>query len=67
MLRESIKQLANTLDSNKFVRVHRSTIINMDQVHEILREGRSEESVVLRNGRRLKMSKAVGRAAYGQP
>jgi two-component system, LytTR family, response regulator len=39
MLRESIKQLANTLDSNKFVRVHRSTIINMDQVHEILREG----------------------------
>jgi two-component system, LytTR family, response regulator len=39
--------------------VHRSTIINMDQVHEILRKRQSEESVVLRNGRRLKMSKAV--------
>ncbi len=58
MLRESIKQLANTLDPNKFVRVHRSIIVNVDQVHEILREGRSEGSVVLRNGQRLKMSKA---------
>jgi two-component system, LytTR family, response regulator len=58
MLRESIKQLANTLDPSKFVRVHRSIIVNVDQVHEILREGRSEGSVVLRNGQRLKMSKA---------
>jgi two-component system LytT family response regulator len=38
--------------------VHRSIIVNVDQVREIFREGRSEGSVVLTNGQRLKMSKA---------
>jgi two-component system LytT family response regulator len=58
MLRESIKQLAATLDPARFVRIHRSVIVNVDQVREILREGRSEGSVVLSNGRRLRMSKS---------
>jgi two-component system LytT family response regulator len=57
LLREPIKQLAITLDPAKFVRVHRSAIVNLDHVSEILREGQSEGSVVLRNGKRLKMSK----------
>ena len=57
MLREAIRQLANTLDPEKFVRIHRSIIVNVDHVREILREGRSEGSVVLTNGQRLKMSK----------
>jgi two-component system, LytTR family, response regulator len=58
MLRETIKQLAATLDSRKFVRIHRSVIVNVDQVREILREGRSEGSGILANGHRLRMSKA---------
>jgi len=58
MLRETIKQLASTLDPEKFVRVHRSIIVNVDQIREIFREGQSEGSVVLMNGQRLKMSKA---------
>ncbi len=58
MLRESIKQLASTLDPAKFVRIHRSVIVNVDQVGEIFREGQSEGSVVLKTGQRLKMSKA---------
>jgi two-component system LytT family response regulator len=58
MLRETIKQLAETLDPHKFIRVHRSTIVNIDRVLEILREGRSEGWVLLSNGRKLKMSKA---------
>ena len=57
MLRETIKQLANTLDPKKFVRVHRSAIVNIDHVREILREGQNEGWVVLSNGHRLKMSK----------
>jgi two-component system LytT family response regulator len=57
MLRESIKQLAAILDPEKFVRVHRSVIVNVDHVHEIFREGRSEGSIVLKSGQRLKMSK----------
>jgi len=58
MLRQTIKQLANTLDPQKFVRIHRSVIVNVEQVREIFREGQSEGSVVLLNGQRLKMSKA---------
>lgn len=57
MLRETIKQLANILDPAKFVRIHRSIIVNIDQVREILREGRSEGAVILKNGRDLRMSK----------
>lgn len=58
MLRETIKQLSKTLDPNKFVRIHRSVIVNVDQVNEIFREGQSEGSVVLKTGQRLRMSKA---------
>ena len=57
LLRESIKQLTSTLDPGKFVRVHRSAIVNISQVREIIREGRSEGAVVLLGGQRLKMSK----------
>jgi len=57
MLRETIKQLATTLDPQKFVRIHRSVIVNVEHLQEIIREGQSENSVVLTNGQRLKMSK----------
>jgi two-component system, LytTR family, response regulator len=58
MLRETIKQLASTLDPQKFIRIHRSVIVNVDQVSEIFREGSAESSVVLKTGQRLRMSKA---------
>lgn len=58
MIRETIKQFAETLDPRRFVRIHRSVIVNIDRVTEIFREGRSEGAVVLSNGRRLRMSKA---------
>lgn len=58
MLRETIKQLASTLDPQKFVRIHRSVIVNMEHLQEIIREGQNEGSVVLTNGQRIKMSKA---------
>ena len=57
LLRETIKQLAATLDPGKFVRVHRSAIVNICHVREIIREGRSEGAIVLNNGQRLRMSK----------
>jgi len=58
MLRETIKQLAATLDPLKFVRIHRSIIVNVERIQEIFREGQSEGMVSLTNGQRLKMSKA---------
>lgn len=57
MLRETIKQLAETLDPKKFVRVHRSAIVNIAHVREILREGRNEGWVFLSSGQRIRMSK----------
>jgi two-component system LytT family response regulator len=57
LLRQTIKQLSNVLDPEKFVRIHRSAIVNIERVREILREGRNESSVLLASGRRLKMSK----------
>lgn len=58
MLRETMKELAQTLDPKQFVRIHRSAIVNVEKVREILREGRSEGMVVMAGGQRLKMSKA---------
>jgi two-component system LytT family response regulator len=58
LLRESIKQLAETLDPASFVRVHRSAIVNIGYVRETVREGRNDGWVLLSSGHRLKMSKA---------
>ncbi|HKO20177.1 MAG TPA: LytTR family DNA-binding domain-containing protein [Acidobacteriaceae bacterium] len=57
-LRQSIKQLAGSLDPKRFVRVHRSAIVNVSYVREILRDGHTDGWVVLSTGQRLRMSKA---------
>lgn len=57
MLRETISQLADTLDPGRFARIHRSIIVNVEQVREVLREGRNEGAVVLHSGQRLRMSR----------
>ena len=58
MLRETITDLSDRLDPKQFVRIHRSSIVNLDQIREIYREGLEDGSVVLVAGRTLKMSKA---------
>ena len=57
MLRESIKQLGTLLDPARFVRIHRSVMVRVDQVREIHRDGETEYFVMLTGGQRLKMSK----------
>jgi len=56
LLRESIKSLEGRLDPAKFVRIHRSAIVNIEFVREIHREGRGEGWVLLANGDRPRMS-----------
>ena len=58
LYRASLTELAQSLDPVRFLRIHRSVIVNVDQVSEIFREGQSEGSVVLKTGQRLRMSKA---------
>ena len=56
VLRETIKQLAATLDPKRFVRIHRSAIVNIEHVKEVVRAGRCEGWVVLSGGQKVKMS-----------
>lgn len=58
LLRESIKSLETRLDPAKFIRIHRSAIVNVDFVREIHREGRAEGWVLLSNGEKPRMSAA---------
>lgn len=56
VLRETLVNLERELDPDRFCRIHRSTIINLDRVHEIHPESRGDQVVVLRNGTRLALS-----------
>ncbi|MCU1250079.1 MAG: response regulator receiver protein [Edaphobacter sp.] len=57
MPRQTIRQLAESLDPMNFVRVHRSAIVNIDYVRKILREGRTDGWLLLTSGKRIRMSK----------
>jgi two-component system, LytTR family, response regulator len=58
LLRESIKALEAKLDPARFVRLHRSAIVNMDHVREIHRDGRSDGWVLLSTGVRVRLNKS---------
>jgi len=69
MLRETISDLSKRLDPGQFIRIHRSSIVNLNQISEIYREGQREGSVILLDGQKLRMSK-TGRqklAEIGKP
>lgn len=55
LLRESLTKLTAKLDPRKFVRIHRSAIVNLHQLKEVHRS-----FVLMRNGVRLPTSR-VGR------
>jgi len=57
MLRETITELDSRLDPSQFVRIHRSSIVNLDRIREIYRDGHGEGSIVLLDGMKLRMSK----------
>ena len=58
LLRETMDDVAARLDPATFVRVHRSSIVNLNFVQEIHREGPLEGSLLLSNGRRINVSKS---------
>lgn len=56
-LRESIRALETKLDPNKFIRLHRSAIVNLDHVREIHRDGQAEGWVLLSTGARVRLNR----------
>jgi two-component system LytT family response regulator len=58
LLRETMNDLAAKLDEQRFFRIHRSTIVNVDRVKEIQPFFRGEHIVTLKDGKKLKMSRS---------
>src|SRR5882672_9545080 len=50
MLRRSFSDFEASLDPRRFVRIHRSTIVNLEQVGRLTPQGHGEYVVTLRNG-----------------
>jgi two-component system LytT family response regulator len=58
VLREPLAALEGRLDPRHFVRIHRSTLVNLERVMEILPWFSGDGMVVLRDGTRLRVSRS---------
>jgi two-component system LytT family response regulator len=57
LVRMTMSELEERLDPARFVRIHRSTIVNVDRVAEIQPAYHGEFQVVLQDGARLRLSR----------
>jgi two-component system LytT family response regulator len=58
LYRSSLAELAERLDPARFVRVHRSTIVNIDSILQLEPISHGEFDVVLKNGARTRISRS---------
>ena len=56
LFRETMNAIEQRLDGGRFVRIHRSHIVNIDRIKELL-PGNGEHIVLLQNGVRLTLSR----------
>lgn len=64
-VRDKISDFERTLPSEKFVRIHRSIIVNLDAIAEIQNCGAGEYMVVLRSGKELPLGRTYREALDG--
>lgn len=57
LIRETMSRLEGRFDVRQFVRIHRSTIVNVDRIEELRSSFNGEHTVVLRDGTRLTLSR----------
>jgi two-component system LytT family response regulator len=57
LLREKMNDLEGRLDPARFVRIHRSIIVNLDRIKEMHPHFNGDYIVVLQDGRQLRMSR----------
>jgi two-component system LytT family response regulator len=57
LVRDTMGHLESQLDPQQFMRIHRSTIVNVDRIQEMQSSFNGEYVVLLRNGTRLTLSR----------
>ena len=57
LIRETMNEIENKLQSDRFVRVHRSTIVNLDHVKEMKPLPSGEYDISMRDGTALRLSR----------
>jgi two-component system LytT family response regulator len=57
LLRETMNELEQRLDPERFFRVHRSAIINLDRVREVVALAHGDREIVLADGTRVRLSR----------
>ena len=58
LLRETMSRMAERLDPEKFIRIHRSTIVNVERIKELQQLFNGDYAVVLHDGTELKLSRS---------
>jgi two-component system LytT family response regulator len=57
MIRQTLSAMESQLDPRKFLRVHRSAIVNVDRIRELHPTFNGEHSIILEDGTRLALSR----------
>ena len=58
LLRETMNRLEDRLDPKRFLRIHRSTIVNIERIKELQQQFHGDYLVVLKTGQRLTLSRS---------
>ena len=62
LIRATLKAVQAELSDSDFQRIHRSTIVNLNKIDEIISTQKGEAIVVMKMGQRLKVSRSYGSA-----
>ncbi|MDB6167372.1 MAG: two component transcriptional regulator, LytTR family [Verrucomicrobia bacterium] len=57
LMRETMARLESRLDPKRFIRIHRSTIVNIDRLRKLSPSFAGEYAVILHDGTKLKLSR----------
>lgn len=57
LIRMRLHQLEAKLDPNKFVRIHRSTIVNIDRIKEMHPLFNGDQTIIMQSGKKLTMTR----------
>jgi two-component system LytT family response regulator len=58
LMRETLQRMEKRLDPRKFLRIHRSTIVNVDRIRKLQAGAAGEHLVILRDGQQLTLSRS---------